>query len=225
MSSFLVLGQSRNCRTLDPRRHSTELTLKAVLDDAQSKDQSARRKSRKELARLVESSGEDLASQLIRGMPSGNYRYKLAVAEALSMVSGGWSARESISLDILANEKRLRDETLTKNIDAAMANLISYVYYETAEDGWLTRNGQLRPVATTRRPLPIASEIREGVTLVAASAVNMRIGPSADSGISRTLEEGKCVTVSSGADGSNPVTPSSATPKGAWIRVKASPCR
>jgi hypothetical protein len=94
------------------------------------------------------------------------------------------------------------------------------VYYETGEDNWLTKAGQLRPRATMRPPLPTISALELGEILVADSSVYKRAGPSLEYGSLGILEGGKCVKLISKDDGAS----NSDNARGGWLRVVTRPC-
>ncbi|MEX0408004.1 caspase family protein [Aquibium sp. LZ166] len=169
--------------------------LAALLFEAEGGNTTLRRQARLKLAKLVSTYG-DLATELIRGIPSGSYRYKLAVAEALARSETGWTAMDSISRNILQSEHDLvKDKTLRLAIVDALANLNAFAYYEMSEIGNPTPAGQLRPASTKEAPFAAASELKKGDKLYAISAVNLRVGPTAASGTLGTVGSGECLTV------------------------------
>jgi hypothetical protein len=122
------------------------------------------------------------------------------------------------SRDILAKLKQShKDATLDTNLTEALNNMRGSVYYEVGNDGWLTKDGQLRPVGQKKPPLPPFASLAPKTVLQADSAVNMRAGPGGGSDVLDKLSQGDCVRV---------VRPEKAGPDGAggWLQVVGTKC-
>ncbi|NRP85221.1 hypothetical protein GFPCMMHI_01106 [Ensifer adhaerens] len=194
------------------KMHSIVLAL-------QSNDTPTRRNARVDLAKLIEDDDGSLVSQLIRDVATGTYRYQLGIAEALSQTKDGWKTTESASKDILVAAKtRIKDPTLSKTIDAALANARSSVFYEVGADGWLTKANQLRPVSIKTAPLPKYEDIRGDQILKADSAVYLRAGPGVQFGVFGVLKGDACVRVVG-------KTEASQKPGQGWLDVVKSDCK
>ncbi len=187
----------------------------------QSEQVETRRGARKDLADLLATDDGSKAAALVRGLNTGTYRYQLGVAEALRNAPDGWRTTESASRDVLSSvQKTSSDPTLQKSLQGAIDNIQVSVYYETGEDNWLTRAGQLRPKAKTRPPLPAFSDLQVGDLLIADSSVYKRAGPSIEYGSLGILEGGKCVKVVS----KDQRVSDAGNLRGGWLRVVPRPC-
>ena len=187
-----------------------------------SDNDAVRRPARTQLGQLV-SADDSLAPLLVRDMisdaypPESRYRYQVGVAVALGGANApdGWSA-DLASRDILVKLKQTnKDPTLAANLASALNNMRGYVFYEVGGDGWLTKNGQLRPVNQKKPPLPPFASLGPKTILQADSAVNMRAGPSGGADVLDTLSQGDCVRVVSAgkADGA-----------GGWLQAVPTKC-
>ncbi|QND44752.1 caspase family protein (plasmid) [Rhizobium lusitanum] len=228
----VVSGVDNKVSTVDPNKLSIERTaLRINVDDQkkydrtvvalQSEEKAIRHGARKDLAELLANDDGSTAATLVRGLNTGTYRYQLGVAEALRNAPNGWRTTESASRDVLvALQKKSNDSTLRKSLQGAIDNIQVSVYYETGEDNWLTKAGQLRPKATMNPPLPTISALEVGDMLVADSSVYKRAGPSLEYGSLGILDGGKCVKLVSKDDG-----PSNGdNARGGWLRVVTRPC-
>jgi hypothetical protein len=228
----VVDGFDNKVTTVDPNKLSVvraALSIKpeelgrynSTVVNLQSETAEIRHGARKDLADLLATDDGSKAAVLVRGLNTGTYRYQLGVAEALRNAPDGWRTTESASRDVLSSvQKSSSDPTLRKSLQGAINNIQVSVYYETGEDNWLTKAGQLRPKAKTRPPIPSFSDLQVGDLLVADSSVYKRAGPSIEYGSLGILEGGECVKVVSkdkAADDSN-------NSRGGWLRVVRRPC-
>lgn len=213
--------------TLSVVRHSldinpAELTqYNSTVVDLQSPKTTVRRDARKNLADILASDDGSRTAALVRGMNTGTYRYQIGVAEALKNVPEGWSTAESASRDVLSVvQKTSIDPTLRQSLQSAIENVQFSVYYEIDENNWLTKAGQLRPLAKSHPPLPAFSELQPGEQLVAESSVYKRAGPSLEYGSLGILAKGECVKIVSKdqQEAKNKQLP------GGWLRVVTRPC-
>ena len=90
-----------------------------------------------------------------------------------------------------------------------------YVFYDAVGDGWLTKNGQLRPVGQKKPPLPPFASLAPKTVLQADSAVNMRAGPSGGAEVLDNLSQGDCVRVVSAEKGDG---------AGGWLQAVRTKC-
>ncbi|PLP57290.1 hypothetical protein CYK37_21660 [Mesorhizobium loti] len=192
----------------------------AILKMAENDTPSVRRNARSELTKLIQAQEADyrLTTELIRGLPTGSYRYKLAIFEALAAQPLGWTSNESISNSIIEDEfKAVNDKTLRDLIIRTSNNHGVYVFYEVV-DGKLTDAGQLTPKGVTKTPYPAVTELNAGIELRANSAVNMRVGATSGTGTVGVLPRGSCVRLV----GDKIENPAKIDGKivGAWLRVK-----
>jgi Caspase domain len=193
----------------------------ATVVNLQSRDTATRRGARAKLAELVATDDGTKVAQLVRGLNTGTYRYQLGIAEALRKTPDGWKTTESTSRDTLATlMEKTTDRTLKLSLKEAIDNIQASVYYEISPDDWLTKAGQLRPIANVKPPLPVYEALKTGDKLVADSSVYLRAGPSIEFGTLGVLEGGRCVKVV-GKEENEKLMP---TQRGGWLRVIEAPC-
>jgi hypothetical protein len=183
---------------INTRETSPPAAMQQVLQNLQSEDTKTRRSARIYLGKLLSSNDQpEVTANLIRRLPTGNYRYQLGVVEALATAPVGWYSSEAVSKDIL---EKLRDnpkteKSLKDTTKSALRNMVSFAYYEVGEDGELTKNGQLAPLGINTKPLPPLNRVGPGVKLKAASAVYLRSEPRANAPVLSLLDGGSCIKV------------------------------
>ncbi|WP_223481171.1 MULTISPECIES: caspase family protein [unclassified Pseudomonas] len=198
-----------------------DVKVDAVVRNLASEVKLERRSARIELAKLIESSPE-LTAELIRGIPTGNYRYILGVADALAKSPSGWQTSESSSREILLNAQRSsRDKALKNSLGRALTNMRVSVYYEVGKDGRLTKDGQLIVHSSQYSKQPEFKNIKPGTILMAASEVYMRAGAGLNAGAIGVLPANACVRV---VEQEKSLSTDVASNKG-WFRVLQSSCR
>jgi hypothetical protein len=183
---------------VNTRETAPPAEMQQILQNLQSEDTATRRGARIILGKSLSSADQpEVTADLIRRIPTNNYRYQIGVVEALATAPTGWFSSETVSKDIL---EKLRDNPKTESslrdsAKRALQNMGSFAYYEVGDDGWLTKNGQLAPLGVTIKPLPPLRMVGPGVKLKAASAVYLRSGPRPDAPVLSLLDEGKCIRV------------------------------